>query len=61
MQCLMLAAQYYDDEYILKKLLTLNGDADQLEEILDRKADVTMSRFETVTDEPIDEPAGDDE
>ena len=28
----MLGAQYYDDEYILKKLLTINGDADQLEE-----------------------------
>ena len=57
-QCLMLGAQYYDDEYILKKLLTLNGDADQLENILDRKADATMSRIESIN-EPTNEPAGD--
>ena len=44
-QALMLAAQYYDDEYITKKLLTINGDIDQYEAMAKRKAaeDIDMS------------------
>lgn len=37
-QTLLLAAQYYDEEYIVQKLLTINGDADQYEELMRRKA-----------------------
>lgn len=37
-QALLLGAQYYDDEYITKKLLTINGDIDQYEEMMKRKA-----------------------
>lgn len=37
-QALLMGAQYYDDEYITKKLLTLNGDADQYEDMMRRKA-----------------------
>lgn len=44
-QALMLAAQYYDEEYITKKLLTINGDIDQYEAMAKRKAaeDTDMS------------------
>lgn len=44
-QTLMLAAQYYDDEYITKKLLTINGDIDQYEAMAKRKAaeDIDMN------------------
>ena len=37
-QALLLGAQYYDDEYITKKLLAINGDIDQYEAISKRKA-----------------------
>lgn len=44
-QSLLLGAQYYDDEYVLRKLLTLNGDIDQLDELLKRKAAGDIDRF----------------
>lgn len=37
-QTILLGAQYYDEEYITKKLLTINGDADQYEDMMRRKA-----------------------
>lgn len=43
-QAILLAAQYYDDEYIIKKLLTINGDADQYEEMMKRKAAEEIDR-----------------
>lgn len=43
-QALMLAAQYYDDEYITKKLLTINGDIDQYEAMAKRKAAEEIDR-----------------
>lgn len=57
-QVVLLAAQYYDDEYITKKLLTINGDADQYEEMMKRKAAEEIGRsFE----EAPPEVNGDDE
>ena len=43
-QALLLGAAYYDDEYITKKLLTLNGDIDQYEEMAVRKAEQELGR-----------------
>lgn len=39
------ASQYLDDEYVTKKILTLLGDADKAEEILDAMAEGGLDRF----------------
>lgn len=44
-QSLLMGAQYYDDEYITKKLLTINGDIDQYEDMMKRKAAEEVDRF----------------
>ena len=44
-QSILMGAQYYDDEYITKKLLTINGDIDQYEEMMNRKAAEDVDRF----------------
>lgn len=51
-QSLLMGAQYYDDEYITKKLLTLNGDIDQYEDMMKRKAADDIDRFTGGNDEP---------
>lgn len=43
-QTLLLGAQYYDDEYITKKLLSINGDIDQYEDMMKRKASEEIDR-----------------
>ena len=43
-QTLLLGAQYYDDEYITKKLLSINGDIDQYEDMMKRKAEEEIDR-----------------
>lgn len=43
-QALLMGAQYYDDEYITKKLLTINGDIDQYEDMMKRKAAEEIDR-----------------
>lgn len=43
-QALMMAAQYYDEEYITKKLLTINGDIDQYEDMAKRKSAEEIDR-----------------
>ena len=43
-QALLLGAQYYDEEYITKKLLTINGDIDQYEDMVKRKAAEEIDR-----------------
>ena len=59
-QALLLGAQYYDEEYITRKLLTLNGDVDQYEELMRRRAADEAARtapepsFPTPT-EPVSE------
>lgn len=43
-QALLMGAAYYDDEYITKKLLTINGDIDQYEDMAKRKAAEAIDR-----------------
>ena len=43
-QNILLGAEYYDDEYITKKLLTINGDIDQYEDMMKRKAAEEIDR-----------------
>ena len=49
-QTLLLGAEYYDEEYITKKLLTINGDIDQYEDIAKRKAAEEIDLTEPVID-----------
>lgn len=51
-QTVLLCAQYFDDEYITKKLLTILGDADQYEDMMVRKIAEETTRF---TETPIEE------
>lgn len=53
-QTVLLGAEYYDDEYITKKLLTILGDADQFEDMMRRKAAEELNR--TITNQPPNEP-----
>lgn len=57
-QALLMGAQYYDDEYITKKLLTINGDIDQYEDMMKRKAAEEINRSLEGPDAP--EVNGDD-
>lgn len=43
-QTILLGAQYYDDEYITKKLLTINGDIGQYEDMAKRRAAEEIDR-----------------
>ena len=43
-QTVLMGAEYYDDEYITKKLLTINGDIDQYEDMAKRKAAEEIDR-----------------
>lgn len=54
-QTILMGAEYYDDEYITKKLLTINGDADQFDALMERKAAEEMERVETEPDFPPQE------
>lgn len=53
-QTVLLGAEYYDDEYITRKLLTILGDADQFEDLMRRKAAEELDR--TITNQPPNEP-----
>lgn len=44
-QTVLLGAQYYDDEYITKKLLSIQGDADQYDEIMRRRDAEGLARM----------------
>ena len=44
------SAEYLDEEYVTKKILTLLGDADELEEVMKRKAEMELSRFANNTE-----------
>lgn len=50
-QALLLGAEYYDEEYITKKLLTINGDIDQYEDMMKRKAAEVIDLTEPVIDD----------
>lgn len=54
-QTILMGAEYYDDEYITKKLLTINGDADQYDALMERKAAEETERVEEETDFPPQE------
>ena len=51
-QTILMGAEYYDDEYITKKLLTINGDADQYDALMERKAEEETERLEEETFPP---------
>ena len=46
-----MGAQYYDDEYITKKLLTINGDIDQYEDMMKRKDAEASDRYKQMETE----------
>lgn len=50
-QTILMGAEYYDDEYITKKLLTINGDADQYDALMERKAAEETERVEEEPEE----------
>lgn len=54
-QTVLLGAEYYDDEYITKKLLTILGDSDQYEEMMKRKQAEEMDRLESEEKYPFQE------
>lgn len=54
-QTLLMGADYYDDEYITKKLLTINGDADQYDSLMERKAAEETERVEEEPEFPPQE------
>lgn len=54
-QIVVQAAEYTDEEYTTRKLLDILGDADQAEDILNRRAAEDLARY----NEPIDETEGD--
>lgn len=41
----LLGIGYYDDEYIIKKLLTINGDADQFDDLMQRRDNAAVNRL----------------
>lgn len=45
MQTVLMAAQYFDDEYITRKALAILGDGDMADEILKRRAADDLGRF----------------
>lgn len=45
-QTVLMGAEYYDDAYVTKKLLTILGDADQYDALMERKAAEEMDRVE---------------
>lgn len=45
-QTIMTAAPYLDEEYLTKKILTILGDADQFDEVMDRRARDGMNAIE---------------
>ena len=51
---MLLGAEYYDDEYITKKLMTILGDADQFEDLMRRKAAEELDR--TINNPQPNEP-----
>lgn len=54
-QTVLLGAQYFDDEYITKKLLTILGDSDQYEDMMKRRLAEESTRFENPPVEKVEE------
>lgn len=51
MQTVLMAAQYFDEEYITRKALTILGDGDMADEVLKRRAAEDLNRFDDRTEE----------
>lgn len=54
-QTILMAAEYLDEEYITKKVLTILGDGDMAEEILKRRAAEDLNRLGGGNEPPKDE------
>lgn len=54
-QALLSGAEYLSQEYITEKLLTILGDIDRVEEVLEQIADESMSRFSGGEDELLED------
>ena len=52
-QVILMGAEYYDEEYITQKLLAINGDADQYEELMKRKEIEEIDKVGEETEEPL--------
>lgn len=52
------AAEYLDDEYITRKILTVLGDADQADEVLRRRDAESAARYDSGDDDDADEESG---
>lgn len=55
-QSVLMTAEYLDDEYITKKVLSILGDSDQFEEIQKRKEESEMERFNQPEQQPEQQP-----
>lgn len=49
---LLQCAEYLDEEYMTKKILTLLGDADMIDEVVKRKIEETAYRYKQIETEP---------
>lgn len=60
-QTILMGAEYFDEEYITKKLLTINGDIDQYDKMMKRKEAEEMDRLggENEPEEDEDEESRD--
>lgn len=58
-QNIVMQAQYFDNEYVMKKLLAINGDIDQFEEIAKRKAEEEIQRGLDLQNETASDDAND--
>ena len=58
-QNIVMQAQYFDSEYTMKKMLAINGDLDQYEEIAKRKAEEEIKRGLDLQNETASNDAND--
>ena len=62
LQDVLSASEYLDTEYMTKKILTLLGDADKAEEVLQKIQGEELDRFEDESEDvPVDEEVSDEE
>ena len=58
---LISSASYLDDEYVTEKIMTLMGDKDKVEEVMERKAKADVKRMTTGKPEGEDEDETDED
>jgi hypothetical protein len=51
LEMVLQCAEYLDDEYVTTKILTLLGDADKVEEVINRKISEQADRFKNQEDD----------